>query len=177
MPRAPQTGRPTKLTPALQARILKLVREGNYPETAAASLGVGRTTYYRWMERGEKCAKGDEAYRDFRDALLRAKATAETKALARVSKGFADKARGPERAQWYLERVAPDRFGRRDKVVVENIVTEELDGFLARLEQRLPPETYESVLAALADDAAGDRAPPPPAGDAGGDLGPQDPVH
>lgn len=173
----PRTGRPTKLTPALQERILKLVRAGNYPETAAASIGVGRTTYYRWMERGEKCAKGDEAYRDFREALTRAKATAEAAALAKVSKGFADKVRGPERAQWYLERVAPDRFGRRDKVVVENIVTQELDGFLARLEQRLPPETYERVLTALADDAAGDGAPEPPPGDAGGGVGPQDPVH
>lgn len=171
------TGRPTKLTPALQERILKLVRDGNYPETAAASLGVNRATYYRWMERGEKCAKGDEVFRDFRDALLRAKATAETKALARVSKGFTDKARGPERAQWYLERVAPDRFGRRDKVVVENIVTEELDGFLARLEQRLPPETYERVLAALADDAAGDRALEPPPGDEGRGGLPPDPIH
>lgn len=177
MPHAPQTGRPTKLTPALQARIVKLVREGNYPETAAASLGVNRATYYRWMERGEKCAKGDEIFRDFRDALTRAKAAAETKALARVSKGFADKARGPERAQWYLERVAPDRFGRRDKVVVENIVTEELDGFLARLEQRLDQETYERVLAALADDAAGDGAADAPAGGEGRDGGPQDPVH
>jgi hypothetical protein len=156
---------------------VKLVREGNYPETAAASLGVNRATYYRWMERGEKCAKGDELFRDFRDALLRAKATAETKALAKVSKGFTDKARGPERAQWYLERVAPDRFGRRDKLVVENLVSQELDGFLARLEQRLDPETYERVLAALADDAAGDGAPEPPSSDEGRGGSPQDPLH
>lgn len=155
---------------------MKLVREGNYPETAAVSLGVDRATYYRWMERGEKCVKGDEVFRDFRDALTRARATAEAKALARVSKGFADKARGPERAQWYLERVAPNRFGRRDKVVVENIVTEELDTFLARLEQRLPPEIYERVLAAVADDEAGGGAPEPPSGDEGRGV-PQDPVH
>lgn len=169
------TGRPTKLTPALQARILKLVRAGNYPEVAAASLGVNRATYYRWMERGEKCAKGDELFRDFRDALTRAKATAETAALAKVSKGFADKVRGPERAQWYLERTAPDRFGRRDKVVVENIVTQELEAALAKIEQRLPPEIYERVLAALTDDEAGDGAPEPPAGDEG-QPSPQDPV-
>lgn len=171
MPDAPKIGRPTKLTPALQARIVKLVREGNYPETAAQSEGVHRDTYYSWMERGRK---RERPFADFSDAVTRARATAQRKMLGVVVKAAP---KDPENARWYLERTAPDQFGRRDKLVVENLVSQELDGFLARLEQRLDPETYERVLSALADDAAGDGAPLPPAGGEGRDGPPQDPVH
>ena len=71
MPHAPKIGRPTKLTPALQARIVKLVREGNYPETAAQSEGVHRDTYYSWMERGRE---REQPFADFPDAMTRARA-------------------------------------------------------------------------------------------------------
>lgn len=173
MPPAPKIGRPSKLTPALQARIVKLVREGNYPETAAQSEGVSRTAYYEWMEKGRARAKGDDAYADFADAVTRARATAQRKMLAHVAKAAP---KDPENARWYLERTAPDLFGRRDKLVVENLVSQELDTFLAKLEQRLAPEIYELVLAALADDEAGGRAAQSPSGDEG-EPPPQDPVH
>jgi transposase-like protein len=166
-----RTGRPTKLTPALQARIVKLVREGNYPETAAQSEGVSRATYYEWMERGRR---RESPFADFSDAVTRARATAQRKMLGIVVKAAPT---DPENARWYLERTAPDRFGRRDKMVVENLVSQELDGFLARIEQRLDLETYERVLAALADDAAGDGAPEPPSSDEGRGGSPQDPLH
>ena len=48
----PPTGRPLTLTPALQERIVDLVKGGLAPERAAQSVGVGRTTYYRWMQQG-----------------------------------------------------------------------------------------------------------------------------
>lgn len=167
-------GRPTKLTPALQARIVKLVREGNYPETAAQVEGVDPRTFYRWMERGQSEGPDDEPFRQFRQAVTRARATAQRKMLAHVAKAAP---KDPENARWYLERTAPDLYGRRDKLVVENLVSQELDGFLAKLEQRLPPEIYERVLAALTDDAAGDRAPEPPPGDEGRGGLPPDPIH
>jgi len=171
MPPAPKIGRPTKLTPALQARIVRAVREGNYPETAALSEGVSRSAFYEWMERGRK---RELPYADFADAVTRARATAQRKMLGLVAKAAP---KDPENARWYLERTAPDQFGRRDKLVVENLVSQELDALLARLERRLPPETYELVLAALADDAAGDGAADAPAGGEGRDGPPQDPVH
>lgn len=164
-------GRPTKLTPALQARIVKLVREGNYPETAAQSEGVHRDTYYSWMERGRK---GEKPFAEFSDAVTRARATAQRKMLAHVAKAAP---KDPENARWYLERTAPDLYGRRDKLVVENLVSQELDTFLARLEQRLPTEIYERVLAALTDDAAGDGAARPPSSDEGRGGVPPNPIH
>jgi hypothetical protein len=169
-----RTGRPTKLTPALQERIVKLVREGNYPETAAQSEGVDRATYYRWMDKGAQDGPEASTYRDFRDAVTRARATAQRKMLAHVAKAAP---KDPENARWYLERTAPDLFGRRDKLVVENLVSQELERALAKLEQRLPQEIYERVLAALTDDEAGGRAPGAPPGDEGGGVGPQDPIH
>ena len=146
------TGRPTKLTPELQAAIVADVEAGNYGETAAALSGIDRATFYRWMAVGKN---GEQPYRDFFDAITRARAKAENDALATVRAGFAHVDRGPEHARWYLERTAPARFGRRDHVVVESKVREELDGALGKLETQLDSETYQRVLAALASGDAG----------------------
>ena len=62
-------------------------------------------------------------------------------------------------AQWYLERSASDRWGRRDKVQVENAVRDELAQALAKLEAGLKPEEFERVLAVLSDDGAGEGTP------------------
>lgn len=147
-------GRPSKLTPELQERIVAHVAEGNYAETAAACEGVNRATFYRWMEQGARDESGP--FRDFRDAVTRARAQAEQDALKIVRDGMTHADRGPERAQWFLERTASDRFGRRDKVVVENAVREELDRALAKLESALTTEEFDRVLRILADDGAGD---------------------
>jgi transposase-like protein len=149
-------GRPTKLTPEIAERIAALVAEGNYAETAAECEGVNRATFYRWMEQGARDESGP--FRDFRDSVTRARARAEHDALRVVREGMLHEERGPERAQWYLERTASDRFGRRDKVVVENAVREELDRALAKLEAALTSEEFDRVLRILAADGAGNGA-------------------
>lgn len=141
------TGRPTLLTPELQAAIVADVELGNYAETAAAAHGIDRATFYRWMQRGKD---GEPLYRDFCDAITRARGHAEKHALKTVRDAFSDPKTGAENARWYLERTAPARFGRRDHVVVESKVREELDGALGKLESQLDPETYQRVLTALA---------------------------
>lgn len=46
-------GRPSKLTPERQDEIVELLKAGNYVETACALVGVGRSTFYDWMEKAE----------------------------------------------------------------------------------------------------------------------------
>lgn len=47
-------GRPSKLTPEIQERIVTLIVEGSYPEIAAQACGIGSTTFFRWMALGKK---------------------------------------------------------------------------------------------------------------------------
>lgn len=150
-------GRPSKLTPETQAAIVKAVRAGNYPEIAAQSVGVASSTYFGWMERGRA---GESPFAEFSEAITQARALAERKMVRIVRTAALD---DPRAAEWYLERSASDRWGRRDKLTIESAVNAELDAMLGKLEARLPPDVYALVLAALTDrdpgaEAAGDSA-------------------
>lgn len=151
-------GRPTKLTPEAHAAIVADVERGNFAETAAQLAGIDRATFFRWMDRGARSAADDPdgaIYRDFRAAVTRARAKAEADAVQEIRNGFADPKTGAERAQWYLERAHNDRWGRREKVTVENAVNAEVDLILARLEAALPPEWFEVALRAITGGGAG----------------------
>lgn len=104
-------GRPTKLTTEVQDRIIQALKAGNYIETAAEYAGIGKTTFYRWMEQGEQASQG--IYREFRDAVMRARAEAEARSVALIQKAAPDDWRA---AAWWLERAFPDRWGPRQKL-------------------------------------------------------------
>lgn len=110
-----RTGRPTKLTPEVQEEILRGIRAGAYPEVAAQRVGVSRTAFYEWMQRGRQAREAGEAdlYADFADAVEQAKGHAETKAVAVVLKA-ADKSW--RAAAWWLERTRPRRYGQKHTV-------------------------------------------------------------
>lgn len=121
-------GRPTKLDDLVllegQPRkrwevIVERVRAGSYPEVAAASTGVNRSTFYRWRQLGEdrfedgKRIPSRPEYREFRDALDRAEAEAEEEAIAHVKRAMGTDWKA---AMTYLERRAPQRWRRRETV-------------------------------------------------------------
>jgi transposase len=100
--------RKTKLTPELQKKITGAIAAGNYHETACALAGVSTSSFYRWMQQGEKARAG--IYREFWEAVKKAEAVAEAKRV----KIIADAAEENwQAAAWYLERRYPDRWGRR----------------------------------------------------------------
>ncbi|HEX4952683.1 MAG TPA: hypothetical protein VF017_04725 [Thermoanaerobaculia bacterium] len=108
-----RTGRPSKLTPEVQDRIVSAIRAGNYAQVAAGFAGIGESTFYRWMEQGERAEDG--AFREFRDAVKRAEHEAEVRAVAIIQ------AQMPihwQAAMTYLERKFPTRWGRRERVDV-----------------------------------------------------------
>lgn len=97
-------GRPTKLDPDRQKRIVDAIRTGNYFDTAVALAGISRATAYGWLTRGEaerdRRAAGltnaqrrekqlplptaEQSYLDFSDAVMAARAELEAVMVASV---------------------------------------------------------------------------------------------
>lgn len=152
-------GRPITLTPEVQLAVCEKIAEGNYLETAASLAGVPPRTLRRWLQRGHDAVKRKvrNPFRRFLEAVEQAQAEGEAEHVGAIR---AARSEHWQASAWWLERTRPERFGRRDKVLVENSVREELEQALTRLEQRLPPEEYDRVLAALAagDDGEGASA-------------------
>jgi transposase len=103
-------GRPTKLTPRVQERIVRLIEAGSYAEPAARAAGISASTFYSWMERGE--LEDDGIFREFREAIKRAEAEAEVRAVNVVTGAMP---RSWQAAMTFLERKHPDRWGRRSR--------------------------------------------------------------
>lgn len=103
-------GRPTKLTPEVQERIVQALRAGNYQETAATYANITAKTFYEWMKRGESDDESERIYRDFREAVEKAKADAEVRDVALIDKAATDGSW--QAAAWKLERKFPQRWGR-----------------------------------------------------------------
>jgi transposase len=109
-------GRPTKLTPEVQDKIVAALRAGNYQETAAMYAGVEARTFYRWMVRGESDGVEDESYRQFRHAVEKAKADAEVRDIALIDKAAHDGSW--QAAAWKLERKFPQKWGRVNRTEI-----------------------------------------------------------
>jgi len=101
-------GRKTLLTPTLQARVCKLLRDGCNIKTACNICGVGETTYHEWKNRG-RC--GEEPYASFFSETSRARDAFKADLLNIVVKAADKEAR---HAEWLLERYWPNEFGRSE---------------------------------------------------------------
>lgn len=121
--------RPTKLTPELQDEIIKVIRSGNYIETACAYVGINKSTFYDWLKRGArekdrlaknpraKVRKSEKPFVDFSNAIEKALAHAEIRDVAIIGKAAEE---NWQAAAWRLERKFPDRWGRKDKYALEH---------------------------------------------------------
>lgn len=119
-----KTGRRSRLTPEIQERVVDAIQAGNYLETAAAYAGIADSTMYNWLDRGRKerdRAQSDDTqikateqpFVDFLEAVEKARATAEVRAVALIQKAASDTWQA---AAWYLERSAPKKWGRRERL-------------------------------------------------------------
>lgn len=106
-------GRPSKLTPEIQTRIVEAVTAGNYMETAAAYAGVGVSTFYRWMQEGED-PKSPKRKREFREAVLQARAQAEVRNVTLIQRAANDGSW--QAASWFLERSFQAKWGKNARV-------------------------------------------------------------
>lgn len=159
-------GRPSKLTPELQAEVVRAIGDGLYRKDAARLVGVHPESLNKWMQTGRKATHGK--HREFylavtkeeervkllacRSILRAGHGTPGTKS-SRMVKG----ADGVERLEvtikparagdwkalaWWLERKFPEEFGRRDALKVDQRTT---------LKAEVSAEVSEQKRAVLSD--------------------------
>lgn len=131
--------RPSKLTPAVQERLLEAIKAGSYYEEAAAYAGITYQTFRNWMIAGEKAKSGLQF--EFFEAVTRAEAEAVVAAQKLWRSAFDADWRA---IQAWMERRYPDRWGRKDRVSIESMKRAEAEK-IAR-EQGLD---LEEVLVAI----------------------------
>ena len=104
-------GRPTKLTPATQAKILESIRAGLTHKLACMRVGVNDSTFYRWLQEGSQARSG--RYKDFHDEVMRANADSAEVLLNQIRiKAYEDW----RAAAFILERRFPDDYGKRTEL-------------------------------------------------------------
>lgn len=100
-----------KLTPELIEKMIPSIEAGNYVETVCQAHGVHRTTYYKWIKKGEKAKSG--IYRYFFDTVKLAEARAEQKLIEEWRYKLQE---SPSNYKDFLERRYPERWGKKDIV-------------------------------------------------------------
>ena len=109
-------GRPMKLTPVVQQRIVSALEAGNYREAAAAYAGIDYGTFGQWMRRGKGLEPGRRQTPElvaFVAAVEAAEARAEVAIVAQW------RAKIPENwpaARDFLARRYPDRWSNRERI-------------------------------------------------------------
>jgi hypothetical protein len=104
-------GRPSKLTPDTEARILGAIRCGAPNKVACAAAGIGESTLYQWLDKAEELPVSD--YAEFAESLTRARQEGIAARLAIIQKAAGTDWRA---AAWLLERDLPDIFSLKFRV-------------------------------------------------------------
>ena len=99
-----------KLTDQLCDDICNDIKAGVPIDHAAIAHGITRATFYNWYRKGEEAKSGK--FRQFHDKVEEAKSVAITLRARRIYKAGEDNWQADA---WWLERVDPDNFGRKDK--------------------------------------------------------------
>lgn len=154
-------GRPPRLNPELQKRIVTAIAGGNTLEASSWSAGVRPKQVLGWVQRGEgrdKKRRKTKLYADFADAIKKARADGQVERILRIRKAAiggtviarttttTTKKNGDvvtkveetftlpqwQADAWHLERSDPDHWALRDR---KELV--ELRKQIAELEKRL----------------------------------------
>lgn len=113
------------LTDEVHDRIVGTLRLGNYVEHAASYAGISRATLYNWLKKGdearEKRENGieldetEERYARFSEDVDNARATAVVRNVSIIQQAAQT---NWQAAGWWLERTAPQHFGRQMRTEV-----------------------------------------------------------
>jgi len=125
-----------QLTDELRAKIVDLVRRGNYREPSAVACGVKIGTWRKWMQRGNKDTKG--VYYELSQALRQAEQEAHTEMVIEVLRqGMAD----AKHIRWWLGRKFSN-YWADDKDAIKELIRR-VDALTKALEAAgvLPPNS------------------------------------
>jgi hypothetical protein len=100
-------------TPDRQSRIIEAITAGNYNEVAARYAGISEKTFYNWLARGEA---GEDGYVQFLQSVKNAQAQAEVRDVALIARAAET---NWQAAAWKLERKYYQRWGRKDRMMLE----------------------------------------------------------
>jgi hypothetical protein len=103
-------GRPTKLTPELQDRLVALVRQVGFLSAAARCCGLPPSLVCEWVARGQGRDPDRPAtpmYAELADAIQRAQAEFEVQCLLRINAAAKAKPENWKASAWLLERAFP----------------------------------------------------------------------
>lgn len=98
-----------KLTDKLCDEICNDIKAGVPIKHASISHGITERTFYNWFEKGKEAKSGK--FRKFYDKIQEAKSVAITLRARRIYKAGETSWQADA---WWLERVDPDNFGRKD---------------------------------------------------------------
>jgi transposase len=120
-------GRPLKLTPEMIEALCEYVKKGNYAEHACYLCGIDESTLYLWLKKGQQDVENEEdtIFSDLFKAIKRAKAQAQAE-MIEVARNSAKVKKDGYLAVTVLERTDPSRWGRRDRLQVEETKREEI---------------------------------------------------
>lgn len=98
-----------KLTDQLCDDICNDIKAGVPIKHAAIAHGISKSTFYDWYGKGEQAKSGK--FKKFYDKVEEAKSVAVTLRARRIYKAGEDCWQADA---WWLERVDPDNFGKKD---------------------------------------------------------------
>lgn len=103
-----------KLNKTLQKNICDDIKQGVPMTHAAVMNGIHKTTFYDWINKGKEETSG--VFRDFYQAVEEAKSVAIG---LRVKRIYQAGETNWQSDAWWLERVDPEHFGRKDRVQLD----------------------------------------------------------
>jgi hypothetical protein len=132
-------GRPTKLTPEVQAKILDAVRNGSFFEPAAIAAGVSKDAIREWVIRGQSDMQlgRNTIFRLFINALAQAQADNETRLAGILSKGGEGKFPDWRAQAFVLERRHKERWSLPKEQASQGLTLQLTNEQLAALSEAL----------------------------------------
>lgn len=140
-----------KLTDELCDNICKDIKEGVPIVHASVANGISTSTFYSWYDKGKEAKSGK--YKKFYDEINEARSVAVTLRAKRVYKAGETSWQADA---WWLERVDPENFARKDKMEVKSdntntnvnmevkptdkVLEENADTITRFIERRIKPE-------------------------------------
>lgn len=114
-------GRPVKMTEKTKATLLDSIAKGNHMKTACMSAKLSYNTFKDWLKKGRE---GISPYKEFLEEIEWAKAAAEDFHVRVLHTAANDGNIGA--SQWWLSRMYPDRWGKKDKLDVKKDTKQEI---------------------------------------------------
>jgi len=146
----PELGRPSKLTPDVQNKVVQALQLGAQRQDAATYAGVDAATLRRWLRKG--ITEPESEYGRFRAAVIEAESRAKVAAMGVITKAARD---GDwKAAAWMLARKYPHQFAERSQLFTIAKTFEQIEAAAEAAGAPLPDDVLQRAWMNLAGDLA-----------------------